>query len=181
MGEPDDESPVAAGGYRLAGITGAAEEVPIRTLLDGGWPDYDKPQDLLDRMVDNYRAFVRWQIEHRKMSVERFTAGRRDQIVLRHAPKPYPKFEIRNIAADGHVWTGTGDEVRNRFPDFDPPSENNCSTAFRLRYGRFTYFNGGDMAGIKQPQWRDLESAVAWVAGPVDVLALNHHGPYESH
>ena len=113
------------------------------------------------------------------MQVVRFEAGRSDQIVLRRTPQDFPTFEIRNIAANGRVWTGSGITTRNRFPPGIVPVENNCSLAFRLSYGAFTYFNGGDMAGFLRPNaqaWTEMESAVAWVTGPVDVHALNHHG-----
>jgi beta-lactamase superfamily II metal-dependent hydrolase len=180
MGEVAESAPMAASGaYRLSGITDVAEQVPVRRVLDRGWPEYDFPRPLVDRMMLNYRAFLQWQIAERKLQVERFEPGRNDQIVLRHAAARYPSFEVRNIAANGRVWTGEGTEARSRFPAFDRPGENNCSLAFRLRYGRFTYFNGGDMAGevsAKANAWHDLESALAWVVGPVDVHALNHHG-----
>ena len=85
------------------------------------------------------------------------------------------------------LWTGDGTASRNRFPEGIVPSENNCSLAFRLDYGGFSYFIGGDMAGVYdapvagvsregEPAWTELESAVAWVTGPVDVNAVNHHG-----
>jgi hypothetical protein len=130
-------------------------------------------------MMANYRAFQKWQMENRGLKVERFEPGRANQIVLRHAAKDFPQFEIRNIAANGFVWTGSGTATRNRFPAGVVPVENNCSVAFRLTYGAFTYFNGGDMAGFLTPTaaaWTDMESAVAWVTGPVDVHDLNHHG-----
>jgi beta-lactamase superfamily II metal-dependent hydrolase len=180
MGTVTADSPESvSGAYRLTGITDVAESVPIRHLLDRGWPEYDFPQPLTGVMMDNYRAFIRWRVERSDMRIERFEAGRNDQVVLQHAPEKYPGFEIRNIAANGYVWTGIGRQVRNRFPHDDPPSENNCSLAFRLRYGDFTYFDGGDMVGLPpaaSPVWRDMESALAWVVGPVDAHALNHHG-----
>jgi hypothetical protein len=48
-----------------------------------------------------------------------------------------------------------------------------------VRYGAFDYFTGGDMPGAVAGDaraWRDMESPVAWVTGPVDVAVLNHHG-----
>jgi hypothetical protein len=165
--------------YRLLGITEVGEKIRIERMIDRGWPDYGYPRPLTDEMMINYRAFLRRQVAERGMQVERFQPGRNDQIVLRHAARRYPSFEIRNIAADGRIWTGGGTETRARFPASDPPTENNCSLAFRLRYGKFTYFNGGDMVGEispSTPAWRDMESALAWVVGPVDVHALNHHG-----
>ncbi len=180
MGTVTDDSPLAESeAYRLAGITDVGNAIPIRTMIDRGWPDYDFPEPLDNRMVNNYRDFLAWHAEHADMDIERFEAGRGDQIVLRRAPEDYPGFALRNIAVNGEVWTGEDLEVRNRFPEHDPPSENNSSIAFRLRYGPFAYFNGGDLNGVipeHAPKWRDMESAVAWVTGPVDVHALNHHG-----
>jgi hypothetical protein len=69
--------------------------------------------------------------------------------------------------------------VRNRYPEGHVPDENNCSLAFRLTFGAFNYFNGGDMVGVTRANasaWEEMESAVAWVTGPVDAYALNHHG-----
>lgn len=169
----------AAGGYQLTGITDVGDQIPIRQLLDRATPDYQFPQPLIDPMMSNYREFQRWQSEHKGLRVQCFEAGRKDQIVLVRAPQDYPQFEFRNIAVNGHVWTGAATETRSRFPESDPPDENNCSLAFRLRYGKFDYFNGGDMAGELSKSgkvWREMESAVAWVVGPVDVHALNHHG-----
>jgi hypothetical protein len=180
MGGVTDEAPMAASGaYRLAGITDVGEQIQIRRMLDRAWPEYDFPRPLVDRMMMNYRAFLEWQVANRQLQAERFEPGRKDQIVLRHAADRYPTFEVRNIAANGRIWTGEGAEARSRYPAFDRPGENNCSLAFRLRYGAFTYFNGGDMPGELSPNaqaWHDIESALAWVVGPVDVHALNHHG-----
>ena len=186
MGTLMPESPpsvAAAGAYRLTGITDVGDEVRIATLLDRGWPDYTFPAPSGGAMMANYRAFLKWQAEHRGLQGVRFEAGRADQIVLRRAPRDFPGFEVRNIAANGRVWTGGGTATRNRFPPGILPVENNCSLAFRLTYGAFTYFNGGDMAGFigaNAPAWSEMESAVAWVTGPVDVHALNHHGTQDA-
>lgn len=179
MGTLKPDAPRSAtGAYQLAGITDVGDQIPIRVLIDRVWPDYSEPRLQSEPAMTNYREFQRWHREHRGMRVERFEAGRNDQIVLVHAPKEFPQFEIRNIAVNGYIWTGTGSETRNRFPESDPPDENNRSMAFRLRYGKFDYFNGGDMAGepSKGKAWREMETAVAWMVGPVDAYALNHHG-----
>lgn len=173
----------ASGAYRLNGITDVGEEVPIRRMLDRGWPDYDYPVPLADPMVENYKAFLKWQVEHRKMEVERLEAGCDDQIVLQRDRTAYLTFDVRNVAANGCVWTGAENEARDRFTDGVSPTENNCSFAFRLRYGPFSYFNGGDLKGLPSDSisaGQDMESAVAWVVGPVDVYALNHHGSPDS-
>jgi beta-lactamase superfamily II metal-dependent hydrolase len=184
MGTLMPDSPAApSGAYKLTGITDVGTEITIRMMLDRDWPDYKYPAPSGGAMMQNYRAFLKWQAEHRGLKAARFEAGRTDQIVLRKAPKEFPTFEVRNIAANGFVWTGSGTTTRNRFPEGIVPVENNCSLAFRLTYGAFTYFNGGDMAGFlgpNAPAWGEMESAVAWVTGPVDAYALNHHGTDDS-
>lgn len=176
MGNLTADAPrAAAGSYRLTGITDVAEHVPIRVMLDRSWPDYD----VSEAMMENYQAFLQWQVRNRGLRVERFEPGRRDQVVLSHAPERFPEFEFYNVAAGGRVATGVEGRTRDRFPAEETPGENAASIAFRLRYGRFTYFNGGDMPGMLPPTapgWQDMESAVAWEVGPVDVHALNHHG-----
>src|SRR5262249_5412633 len=68
-------------------------------------------------------------------------------------------------------------------PSADQPAENDFSLALRIRYGRFRYYTGGDLAGVPlddTPSWRDLETPVAKAVGPVDVAVLNHHGWLDS-
>jgi hypothetical protein len=172
------------GSYRLAGITEVDEAVPVRSLIDRGWPDYSWPGPLADEMMTNYRRFV----EARRasgMTVSRFKPGVSTQIRLQKDAARYPRFEIRNIIANGEVWTGTGEATRQAFPPLesltraDFPSENMCSIGFRLQYGRFRYFTGGDLPGAQDPgfpAWHAVEPAVAPVVGPVDVQVINQHG-----
>jgi hypothetical protein len=146
-----------SGGYRLTGIIEVAEFLPIRRMLDRGWPDYNYPAPLSDPMMQNYRAFLKWQAERNGMQVERLQPGRNDQIVLRRDPRRYPNFEVRNVAANGEIWTGVAANTRRHFPELaqlkpeDYPTENMCSLAIRVSYGRFDYFTGGDMPGVQFP------------------------------
>ncbi|MCX6627910.1 MAG: hypothetical protein NTW28_09810 [Candidatus Solibacter sp.] len=186
MGDPSDASPVSRSwAYKLAGLTYVGESLKFGKLLDRGWPDYSYPADLEDSATKNYRAFVKWQIENNGLKVERFAPGRKDQVVLLHSPKQYPDFEFRNVGANGEVWTGVGTATRRHFPALetvpraDWPSENMCSVSFRLSYGEFDYFNGGDIPGIPSPVyplWQDVETPVAKAVGPVDAAILDHHG-----
>ncbi len=182
-----DSKDAPAGGYKLVGITEVAEFVPFEKIMDRGWPDYDFPAPQKAPEVLNYRKFLDWQIANKGLVAEGFKVGVKDQIVLRNNPAKYPDFEIRNLAASGVVWTGTGSETRNHFPDpktLKPGAiiENNCSIAFRLTYGAFDYFSGGDLsvAGMEFPAtaepWMDIERPVALVTGAVDVMKANHHG-----
>jgi beta-lactamase superfamily II metal-dependent hydrolase len=185
MGQVTSASPWdASHSYRLTGITEVAEALPVHVLLDRGWPDYSYPAPLNDETVANYRRFIEVQRAN-GMQVERFQPGSSSQIRLRHAAETYPTFLIRNIVANGQVWTGKGNETRSLFPPVkflapaDLPTENMCSLGLRLQYGAFRYFTGGDLPGMADPgypAWHALEPAIAPIVGRVDVHVVNQHG-----
>ena len=185
MGQITPSSPSAENGaYRLSGITEVDAAWPIRCLIDRGWPDYSYPGPSKDETMANYRKFLETRTRG-GMRVERFQPGARNQIRLRKDAARYPTFEIRNIIGNGQVWTGEGEGYRATFPPLaslpaeDYPNENMCSLGFRLRYGRFRYFTGGDLPGTPDPgfpAWHAPEAAVAGVAGPVSVQVVNMHG-----
>jgi len=176
--------------YALAGITEVAEFVPVKKIIDRGWPDYAYPLGSKDIMVRNYRSFLDWQVKYKGLRVEASVPGRNDQIVLLRDPQKYKNtFEVRNISANGEIWTGVGNVTRKHFPDLKDlkpeqyPTENMCSIATRVSYGKFDYFTGGDTPGVLQPgvpAWHDVETPVAKVVGPVDVHILDHHGNRDS-
>lgn len=180
------------GDYALSGITDVAEQIQIDRLLDRGWPDYNWPVPQDDSKMKNYRRFIAWQTKNRGMQVEQFEPGRGDQLVLRRNPAKYPNFEIRNLIANGRVWTGVGTNTRNIFPPLadlpkeEYPSENKCCIGFRLSYGSFDYFSGGDLdvrdVDVAAPSqyWKDVETPVAMVTGPVEAMKANHHGNYDA-
>jgi beta-lactamase superfamily II metal-dependent hydrolase len=190
MGVVAEATPASqSGAYKLTGLTRVGESLRIGRMLDRGWPSYDYPAPLEDASTRNYRAFVEWQSAHAGMKVERFTPGRADQVVLVRAAGKYPDFEFRNAGANGEIWTGAGTVTRSHFPPLDTvpradwPSENMCSTSFRLSYGRFDYFNGADIPGIPAegfPSWHDVETPVAKAVGPVEAAILDHHGYIDS-
>lgn len=188
---PDHMGQIAAdslsskhGDYRLSGITEVAELMPIRKIVDRGWPDYSYPAPLTNPMVRNYRRFLEQRTANGSLVAERIRVGRADQLTPVVNPGAYPGFEIRNVAANGEVWTGRGTTTVKRFPtsaerDEDIPWENICSIGIRIRYGRFDYFTGGDMYGIPDPgmpAWANIESPVAEAIGPTDVHVVNMHG-----
>jgi hypothetical protein len=158
----------------MGAIAQLARSIPISTLIDRG----DRPPPPPGALVASYLEFR----NGRKSEI--FSPGRADQIRQLHNPNS--NFEVRNIAANGEVWTGDGTETRSQFPagwaslpPKDQPGENDFSIAIRIRYGLFDYFSGGDIPGVildRKPSWHDLETPIARVVGPVDVLVLNHHG-----
>lgn len=175
------------GGYRLSGITDVAELVPIRRLVDRGYPNYDFPAVRHDETLDNYRAFIA-DARRRGMTPERFTVGSSTQIRLAHGGASEAAFTVRNLAANGEVWNGRDDGTIARFPPpatlppSDLPDENMCSCALKISYGPFAYFAGGDLTWTTADgdlPWRDIESPAARAAGHVDVAAVDHHGYYD--
>lgn len=185
FGQISASSPVSANGpYKLSGITQVGDAIRIHTLIDRGWPDYQYPASLTDSTMANYRRFLDAH-RARGMTVERFVAGSRSQLRLRHDASTYPAVEFRNIIGNGEAWTGTGDATHALFPPLstlppaDWPNENMCSLALTLSYGPFRYYTGGDLPGTADPgfpAWHSLEPAIAGVVGHVDVHVVNQHG-----
>jgi beta-lactamase superfamily II metal-dependent hydrolase len=174
------------GNFILTGITEVGTAIPFDKIVDRNWPAYDCPKPLRAGYIDNYIRFVKWNTEYKGVQAEKFRVGTNNQFTLLHNPKKYPGFEIRNLASNGQVWTGVGNNVRNHFPPLESipenqyPGENACSSAFRLSYGSFDYFNGGDLTTGAPGSWQDIETPVGLVAGPVEVCIANHHAYYDA-
>lgn len=193
MGGIVEDSPRAPrGGYQLSGITEIAEHLTIGKIIDRNWPDYDYPAPIKNRTMQNYRQFLDWQIANRGLVVEQFQPGRNDQLKLLRSPKAYPQFEIRNLIANGIVWAGMASDTRSLFPPLeslspgDYPIENKLSIAFRVSYGKFDYFTGGDLSAkgdetlSSAEYWKVVETPVAQASGPVDAMKANHHGSWDA-
>jgi len=199
MGSWYETAPKSAkGDYRLTGITGVAELIPIVVLLDRGYNfPYDfKSKALEDSMkknpvtykywmgMDNYFRFVR-QREKDKLLTTTVQAGSITQLRMRYKPSAYPNFFVRGIKSNGRIWTGKDTSTFNQFPIFkegDPttfPTENACSQVITINYGNFRYYTGGDIPGniqYGQSPWMDIETPVSKAVGAVDVATMNHHG-----
>ena len=163
--------------------------IPIRTMLDRAWPDYDYPSPDHGEFKRSDFVAYRELLGRKQAKGERFVPGRADQIVLQRDRAKYPQFHVQNVLANGEVWTGKGSATRRLFPDLanvpqaDWPTENMSSLAIRLSYGKFDYYSGGDIPGRPRPgypQWHDVETAVAAVVGPVEAAVVNHHGNRDS-
>jgi len=88
-----------------------------------------------------------------------------------------PGVALRVVAADGNGLLS----AQAPADDPAPPSENDYSLAFVLRFGMLDYFSGGDLSGetlVSQYgySYHDIEYAVAPLAGDIDVYRVNHHG-----
>jgi len=189
LGDLGPENPTSQKGhFRLTGITDVDARVPINKLIDRGFPDYSYPLPLQSPFALNYLEYVKSR-ESLKESTERIKVGVASQIRPVRDPGRHPSFIVRNLAANGEVWTGDGDHTRKCFPDLkdlakaDYPTENMCCIAIRLSYGRFDYFTGGDLTSDTEEsgeQWRDIETPVAEASGPVEVAVADHHAYYDA-
>ncbi len=193
----------ASGAFHLTGITGVGALIPIRKLIDRGYPDYNYPYDMKREAVrkkaeadpaawqyyqtmTNYWNFIKDQ-QQQGRQVEALKAGRSDQIVLVHQPEKYEDFKVRNVKINGTIWTGEGEQTFEYLPQPSPtemPSENQSSLVIRIDYGDFRYYTGGDCPGIADlgaPAWQDVATPVAKAVGEVDVAVMDHHGNRDAH
>ena len=106
-------------------IVDVAGRFPVARMLDRAWPDYNYPS--VDHREFQSAAFLQYREWLKKGATkgERLVPGRGEQIVLTREPSKYPDFHVRNIAANGEVWTGIATGTRRHFPPLDglaPPS-----------------------------------------------------------
>lgn len=156
----------------INGIPDVACIVPIRRVVDSGYPDYSYPPFEDAAASERYVSWVR-----RQANVERWQVGSDRQIRLEHGASSVP-FRVRNLAGMGTVW-GAG----KRFDATDRPNVNACSSALRLQFGRFTYFCAGDLTSWADAGARpdlDALTPAALAAGPVDVAVAPHHGLFDA-
>ena len=188
-----------SGTYQKQSLPEVLDLIPASKLMDRGWPDYNYPFDMQTKAsnstaVSNYVSALKWHVANRGLVVERFKAGSRDQIVLKRKAADYPDFSVQNIAVNGEIWDGgTSTTATATFPPLSEivvanpkdvgnddicPEENHCTCVLKVSYGAFDFFAGGDAQynGMSSYPWKDMETPVAKVAGPVEVMKADHHG-----
>ena len=189
MGNVTEKTPFSANkAYQLSGITAVLDVIKVGKVIDRAWPNYNWPVPLDDLKMKNYQKFLQYKTEKEHTRVEKLRVGAYDQIKL-NAPEKFPGFRVRNVAANGLVWTGVDTVSRNYIPLAVAPkeiAENGLSIALRISYGKFDYFTGGDI-GVRDHETagpldycKDIESPIAMVTGPVEVTKANHHGNYDA-
>lgn len=55
-------------------------------------------------------------------------------------------------------------------------NENDLCVALVISYGHFDYFTAGDLIGVNNGGYTDIESSVASEVGDIEVYRVNHHG-----
>lgn len=175
-------------GTKVAGLSEVGDYVHFGKIVDRGYPSYDFPskekvESFNKGAMEPYHQFVDRQVSEGSKA-EKFAVGSHSQFVLKYAPKKYD-CDIWNIAANCERASAKGRKTVKMTSEGDDPmkfDENMFSCAVRLRYGSFSYFNGGDLSGnnygpAKYPEFnRDYESQIAPLVGHVNVLKANHHG-----
>jgi len=189
VGEVAPNSPQSPRGpYRLTGAADVADTIPIRELIDRGWPDYSYPAPPRDATALNYIALAK-SLAARGTKLQQARAGSAQQLALRHDAAHHPAFSARVLSANGAAWAGSVENSRQLFPPvagLDPaamPTENMCCASILLQYGAFRYYSGGDLTcytNYGRFPWHDIESPVAQAAGPVSVAVANHHGYFDA-
>lgn len=167
--------------YGICGVMEVGEHLRFGHIVDRGYPDYDYPSPeavaKASLTLPDYRKFVEYHRDNYGTRPERFKVGSTRQFALLNDPKSYKSdFEIWNVACNLEVACPRGGKTVKMYQDsLDRLDENVFSGAIRVRYGEFTYFNGGDLGGSPSGI-RDMESAVADLIGPVTAMKANHHG-----
>ena len=187
--------------YKQQSFPYIMDNFQIGKLIDRGYPDYDYPFDMATKAVGNagncanYITAVKWHVANKGLAVEQFRPGVTDQIALKYDASGYPTCYIRNLVANGELWTGTGTATEKRFPAKNAivgtgenagdicPCENAMSIGFKLVYGPFDAFLGGDLCynGSSTLAWKDIETPTAKVCGRVDVMKADHHAVAKTH
>ena len=185
----DHTGDLAFGGRRTAdgrvvcGIPLVGEDFAFRNYFDHQYPKMGEHAfDPDDGSLSLMREWIPRAVAN-GMRAHRLEVGALNQIGLLRDAAAYPQFEIRNIAANGVIWDGAGGVIDAAATHIaktgrDEIHENRLSAAIRLRYGRFSYYSGGDneltMVGTDGREF-SWEGLVGRTVGPVDVCKTNHH------
>lgn len=180
-----------ADGRKVCGMALLGEDFDFGEFFDNQHDDFGKYNSADDkRSLGMMRDFLARQAE-RGMTHERFRVGALNQIRLMHDPDGEfaQSFSIRNIAANGVVWTGRGEEVENcadaHFERIGRThiSQNELSMSLRVNYGKFAFLSSGDLNQNfldAKGEKRNWEAICGRAAGKVTVCKSNHHGSWQS-
>lgn len=175
--------------YKLVGLADVGETIRFNKFFDRGYPNYNYPVEIGDADIDNYLKFIKYHKKQYGAVQEQFKVGALNQIIMKYNEQKYSDlFSIRNLAANGEVWSREEGKTI-RYYDLHPDNtasagnENTKSLAFRIDYGPFSYFAGGDVAGnlkIANGEKVNIEGKVGEACGVVDVSKCSHHAYLDS-
>ena len=155
----------------------------IEKIVDRGY-DYPTPELALAMNRWTLPGYLRTMESRasRGLGYEKFVVGSDTQFALLHELRK--DFKIRNIYANGHLWTGDGlrdiviGEGDEYAENLKAMNENRLSCTINISYGDFDYHSGGDIQGSSANStrpWRNVEKFVGEFIGETDVVLANHH------
>ena len=177
---------VTADGRKTSGLATVGEFFRIGQFFDHEYPEHGKYRTEEAPVMKMMETFVARAKARDGTVQEPFRVGALDQIALRHdANGAFAKlFHVRNLCANGVMWTGRGTETRDVAAAHlkaggHNPDQNLLSLGVVISYGPFRFCSAGDANGgwkTGPDAWTDYETLLGPVVGPVDVCKENHHG-----